>query len=124
MKRLLSLLLLCANAFAQGLAQKSDVHVLYIGWGSPRLGALTPENVAQYEEAAPFDGLLFSAQVKCIKPQKEIYQIFFDRFGLAPADCFFIDDLQRNIDAARACGMEGWTFRSGDVGELKKVLEL
>ena len=71
-----------------------------------------------------FDGLLFSAQVKCIKPQKEIYQIFFDRFGLDPADCFFIDDLQRNIDAARACGMEGWTFRSGDVGELKKVLEL
>ena len=71
-----------------------------------------------------WDGVLFSAEVKCIKPQKYIYEIFFDRFGLISEECFFIDDLQHNIDASRACGMEGWAFRSGDVEELKKVLEI
>ena len=71
-----------------------------------------------------WDGVLFSAEVKCIKPQRYIYEIFFERFGLVPEECFFIDDLQRNIDAARACGMDGWAFRSSDVEELKKVLEI
>ena len=71
-----------------------------------------------------WDGVLFSAEVKCIKPQRYIYEIFFDRFGLVPEECFFIDDLQRNIDASLVCGMDGWAFRSGDVEELKRVLEI
>ena len=59
MKRLLISLFLCGELFAQGLAQKTDVRILYVGWGSPKLTALNAENIAQYEEAAPFDGLLF-----------------------------------------------------------------
>ncbi len=70
-----------------------------------------------------FDGILFSAQEKCIKPQKEIYERLFKRFSLQPEECFFVDDLQRNIDGARACGMEGHCFADGDVGRLKAVLE-
>lgn len=70
-----------------------------------------------------FDGVLFSAEVKCIKPQKEMYDHLFQRFGLKAEECFFIDDQQINIDGAKACGMDGYCFADGDVERLKEVLE-
>lgn len=69
-----------------------------------------------------FDGMLFSAEVKCIKPQKEIYHHLFERFHLNPEECFFIDDLQANIDGGRACGMDGYCFADGDIEKLKAAL--
>lgn len=69
-----------------------------------------------------FDGILFSAEVKCIKPQKEMYQHLFERFGLKPEECFFIDDLPMNIEGARACGMDGYCFADGDVERLREFL--
>lgn len=72
---------------------------------------------------ALFDGVLFSAEVKCMKPQKEMYEHLFHRFALKPQECFFIDDLQMNLDGAKECGMEGYCFADGDVGKLVAVLE-
>lgn len=69
-----------------------------------------------------FDGVLFSAEVKCMKPQKEMYVHLFERFDLKPEECFFIDDLQMNIDGARDCGMDGYCFADGDVEKLREVL--
>lgn len=80
-----------------------------------------------YEDVIPaidyFDGVLFSAEERCIKPQREIYKRFFDKYELMPEECFFIDDLQMNIDGAKACGMEGYCFADGDLEKLKQVLE-
>ena len=70
-----------------------------------------------------FDGVLFSAEVKCIKPQREIYLHLFDRFRLKPEECFFIDDQLLNIEGAKACGMEGYCFADGDVEKLRQVLK-
>ena len=69
-----------------------------------------------------FDGVIFSASVKCIKPQRQIYEILFSRFGLKPEECFFVDDMQLNIDGARECGMDGYCFDDGDIEKLKGVL--
>lgn len=69
-----------------------------------------------------FDGVLFSAEEKLLKPQKEIYERLFEKFDLKPEECFFIDDLQLNIDGAKACGMDGYCFADRDVEKLKKVL--
>lgn len=69
-----------------------------------------------------FDGILFSAEVKCIKPQKEMYEHFFERFQLNPEECFFIDDLSINIEGAKACKMDGYCFEDGDIGRLMEVL--
>lgn len=55
-----------------------------------------------------FDGCLISAEVLHIKPEPEIYQAFFERFSLRPETCFFIDDVQANIDGAARCGMAGY----------------
>lgn len=79
-----------------------------------------------YEDVIPgirlFDGVLFSAEVKCIKPQKEIYRHLFDRFGLRPEECFFVDDQPLNIEGGRACGMDGYCFADGEAETLKKVI--
>ncbi|MEG2349043.1 MAG: HAD family phosphatase [Hungatella sp.] len=75
-------------------------------------------------EIVCFDGVLFSAEVQCMKPQKEMYEHLFQRFGLNPADCFFIDDLPMNIEGARACGMDGYCFADGDVERLRTALGL
>lgn len=69
-----------------------------------------------------FDGVLFSAEEKLLKPQKEIYERLFQKFGLRAEECFFIDDLQANIDGARACGMDGYCFADRDVTRLKEEL--
>ncbi len=69
-----------------------------------------------------FDGVLFSAEVKCMKPQKEMYQHLFGRFGLKPEECFFVDDQPLNIDSAKECGMDGYCFSDGDVEKLQKAL--
>ncbi len=69
-----------------------------------------------------FDGILFSAEVKCIKPQKEMYEQFFERFDLNPEECFFIDDLPMNIEGAKSCNMDGYCFADGDIERLKEAL--
>ena len=82
---------------------------------------------AHYKEVIPavecFDGLLFSAEVKCLKPQKEMYGHFFERFGLKPEECYFIDDLPMNIEGARTCGMDGHCFADNSMENLRKDLE-
>lgn len=71
-----------------------------------------------------YDGVVFSAPERCVKPQEWIYRLFFERYGLDPADCLFIDDLPWNVQGAVDCGMDAWQFASGDVAELRRVLEL
>lgn len=79
-----------------------------------------------YRELIPavdcFDGILFSAEVLCIKPQKEMYEHLFKRFRLVPEECFFIDDMALNIEGGRRCGMDGYCFADGDVPKLKEAL--
>ena len=69
-----------------------------------------------------FDGILFSAPEKCMKPQKEIYQRLFSRFSLKPEECYFIDDQPLNIRGAESCGMKGWVY-DGDRKRLMEKLE-
>lgn len=70
-----------------------------------------------------FDGLMISADYGLLKPEKEIYLAFFDRFSLKPGECFFIDDSPENVEGAKAVGMDGFCYKSGNVEFLKKVLK-
>lgn len=56
------------------------------------------------------DGGILSYQDKIIKPDPQIYQLLVERYGLVPEECVFIDDLQTNVDTAKACGYEGIVF--------------
>lgn len=69
-----------------------------------------------------FDGVIISADYKLLKPEKAIYETLFEKFSLNPAECFFIDDVQQNIDGARAAGMDGHCYSHGDVEILRAAL--
>ena len=57
-----------------------------------------------------FDGKLVSCDVKVVKPMREIYQIFTEKFLLDPDECLFIDDAAANVAAAITCGWHGIVF--------------
>ena len=46
---------------------------------------------------------------------------FFEKFGLDPVECFFIDDSPLNIDGARCAGMRGTGFFR-DMARLRREL--
>jgi epoxide hydrolase-like predicted phosphatase len=53
-----------------------------------------------------FDVVVDSSAVGLRKPDARIYELTCERLGLDPAECIFVDDLECNIDAAAALGME------------------
>lgn len=59
-----------------------------------------------------FDGAVISFQELLLKPEAEIYQRLFRRYGLHPEECYFIDDRADNVEAGRAQGMSGHVFRN------------
>ncbi len=58
-----------------------------------------------------FDDGIFSARVQLIKPQPAIFHEAARRFGIAPGELLFIDDVAHNVDTARALGWQGVHFR-------------
>jgi putative hydrolase of the HAD superfamily len=52
-----------------------------------------------------FDVVINSARVGLAKPDPRIYALACERLEAEPQEAVFVDDLQRNIDAALAAGM-------------------
>lgn len=69
-----------------------------------------------------FDGVIISADYKLLKPEKEIYETLYKKFSLIPEECYFIDDVQANIDGAKATGMDGHCYYHGDIEILRAAL--
>lgn len=57
-----------------------------------------------------FDGGIFSWKEKCMKPQKEIYEILLKRYHIDPQRAIFFDDRPENVEAAADTGIHGITF--------------
>ena len=54
----------------------------------------------------PFlDGGIFSCDVHLIKPDLRIYEALINKYNLEPERCVFIDDIERNVNAAREAGL-------------------
>ena len=68
-----------------------------------------------------FDGKIVSADWKLLKPQPEIYETLLREYGLRAGECFFIDDLNINIEGAWFVGMDGAIF-DGDLPRLRQAL--
>ena len=52
-----------------------------------------------------FDECYLSYECKMMKPAAEFFQLVLDREQVAPDELLFVDDGQRNIEAARALGI-------------------
>jgi len=62
------------------------------------------------EPTSYFDELIFSCEEKLIKPDARIYEVCRRRMGFAAEEILFVDDKPENIEAARACGLQGLVF--------------
>ena len=83
------------------------------------------EDLPEYFPLIPgsecFDDGIISARWKLLKPQPEIYQTLLREYGLRAEECFFIDDLNINIEGAWFVGMNGAIF-DGDLSRLRRAL--
>ena len=69
------------------------------------------------------DGVIFSCEVKLIKPEREIYELFLQRYQLNPGECVFLDDREENCEGARQAGMKAICFKNlkQAAGELEAL---
>jgi 2-haloacid dehalogenase len=57
-----------------------------------------------------FDGEVVSGVESAVKPDEKIYRILLERYDLDPARTFYTDDMQYNVDGARAVGIDAELF--------------
>lgn len=57
-----------------------------------------------------FNDIVVSGVEKLVKPDAAIYQLALNRFGLAAGQAIFIDDVDANVESARANGFAGHHF--------------
>ncbi|CRF34690.1 haloacid dehalogenase [Brachyspira suanatina] len=72
-----------------------------------------------------FDGTcvggVISAHIKMIKPNKDIYEYFLNKFELKPEECLFIDDNINNVNTALEIGINAAQLKKID--DMKIVLK-
>lgn len=65
---------------------------------------------------AYFQDKIISGRVHMRKPDERIFAYALERTGRSPADCIFVDNSVKNLQAARKVGMEAILFnRDGEV---------
>lgn len=107
-----------------GMAETVD-WVMEAGYRVYLLSNASPE-VSRRRDMIPriekFDGVLFSADEKAVKPYPTFYRRLTDRFALKPEECYFIDDVAENVQGAQNLGWSAYQF-DGDVPALRRALE-
>lgn len=69
-----------------------------------------------------FEGIVVSGREFMKKPDLRIYHLTLNRYNIKAETAVFIDDSQRNIDAAKQLNIHGIHFKSPE--QLRKDLEL
>jgi putative hydrolase of the HAD superfamily len=67
-----------------------------------------------------FDDLILSCDVGMIKPERKIYELCLGRAAAPPGACLFVDDIEKNLEAARELGIKTHLF--SDAAALEEVL--
>ena len=69
-----------------------------------------------------FDDIVISAEVGMAKPAPEVFRLAADRLALPPEACVFVDDWDKNIEAARGVGMQAVLHRVDKGDDLRAQL--
>lgn len=67
-----------------------------------------------------FEAVLLSCDLGMVKPDAEIFEACAAISGIPPAGLFFVDDIEANVRAARACGFSAHRF--ADAASLASAL--
>lgn len=68
-----------------------------------------------------FDGTVVSCDIHMVKPDIRIYKYLLEKYGLKAEECFFMDDMAANVEAAKEAGLNGAVFK-GDFEEMKELI--
>lgn len=68
-----------------------------------------------------FDGHVISGIEGIAKPEQQIFQLLLQRYALEPAEIVFVDDSPRNVEAARALGMNAVLYTTA--AQLRRELQ-
>jgi 2-haloacid dehalogenase len=92
-----------------------------------RLYGLTNWQAETFHSAAPaapaiglMDDVIVSGREGMAKPDRRIFELAVERFGVDPARTVFVDDKDVNVDAARHVGFHGVVFTTTEA--LRKDL--
>jgi 2-haloacid dehalogenase len=80
-----------------------------------------PDRLDRYPFLRWFDGTVVSGFEGVAKPDRKVFELLLDRFGLTPETTLFIDDSAKNVAAARAAGIQAIEFESP--AQLRQHLE-
>lgn len=68
-----------------------------------------------------FDGIVYSAPIKMLKPNAEIYDYILNKFDLNPEECLFIDDMEKNLAGAARFGIKTFHYKN-NTDELRNFI--
>jgi putative hydrolase of the HAD superfamily len=68
----------------------------------------------RYAYSSLVDDIVYSHEVGIEKPDRRIYELTWERLGVAPTEMLFLDDVAANIDAARALGIHAVLFENNE----------
>ncbi len=57
-----------------------------------------------------FDGWIISSDYHAVKKDGKLFEIMLDEYNLKPEECYFIDDNQENVTAAKKYGITGYVY--------------
>ncbi len=77
----------------------------HLGLLSNAMSGARQEFAARYDVIRRFDSVTISAEEGVMKPASAIYRIALARAGVTPGEALFVDDALRNVEGARAIGM-------------------
>jgi len=102
---------------------KSDGYKVYILSNIPELVHLDnlDDKLRFLKEV---DGAVLSYQEQLLKPERRIYEVLCERYGIVPEQAVFFDDKLENVEAAREFGLNAICFKGYEQGleELNKLL--
>ena len=123
----------CARFFAEWITAMTPIEGVWAlaarmkarGKGVYLLSNATVDFARRAPEVFPilrlFDGIIFSANIRMLKPDAEIYEYALEHFGIAASETLFVDDMSENVEGARRCGLHAHRF-TGDVAALEHAV--
>lgn len=103
---------------------KAKGHPVYLlsNWSEPVFESNKDNHLCFLSEV---DGIVMSYREGMIKPERQIYQLICDRYGIDPKEAVFLDDNAANVQGARDFGLTAIHFKTYEQAkeELNKFLE-
>lgn len=97
------------------LREKYNIYLLSntnpIMWHSKIKDEFTKEGRSREDY---FDGMVTSFEAKSMKPDEKIFRYAEEKLGIKPEETVFLDDSQRNLDAAARLGFKTLLVNPGD----------